>query len=73
MVMNEMQTHHETTSIKPCPLANKTSLLLQLVNATKKLNQNQKLTSPKNSSHGPKDATGNHMGTQLVKLNEVTC
>jgi hypothetical protein len=41
------------------------------MNATRKLSQNQKLTSPKNSSHKPKDAANNHMGTQLVELNEV--
>ncbi len=43
------------------------------MNATKKLNQIQKPTNPKNLSHGPKDATNSHMGTQLVEFNEATC
>jgi hypothetical protein len=28
------------------------------------------MTNPKDSSHKPKDAANNHMGTKLVELNE---
>ncbi len=41
-------------------------------NAIKRLGQNQKPTSPNNSTHGPKDAAKGHMKTQLVELNEAT-
>jgi hypothetical protein len=30
------------------------------------------LSPTKNLNHGPKDVTNNHMGTQVVKLNEAT-
>jgi hypothetical protein len=41
------------------------------MDATKKLGQNQKSINPKNSSHRLKYEVDNHMGTQLVKLNEA--
>jgi hypothetical protein len=34
-------------------------------------NQNKKLINTKNLNHGPRDAINGHMGTQLMKLNEV--
>ncbi len=41
------------------------------MDATKKLGQNQKSINPKNSSHRLKYEVDNHMGTQLVELNET--
>jgi hypothetical protein len=42
------------------------------MDAIRRLSQSQKLISPKNSSHEPKDVVDGPMGTQLVKLNEVS-
>jgi hypothetical protein len=42
------------------------------MDATKRLDQSQKLISPQNLNHIPKDVANNHMRTQLVKLNEIT-
>jgi hypothetical protein len=41
------------------------------INATKRLTKTKSLFSPKNSNHKPKDVVANHMGTQLVELNET--
>jgi len=41
-------------------------------NVTKRLGQNQKLSSPNNLSHRPKDVARDHMRTQLAELNEAT-
>jgi hypothetical protein len=41
------------------------------MDATKHFGQNQRPTSPRNLNHGLRGMTDCHMGTQLVKLNEV--
>jgi hypothetical protein len=41
------------------------------MDAIKGFGQNPKSTSTKNLSNKPKDVTNNHMGTQLMKLNET--
>jgi hypothetical protein len=41
------------------------------MDATKKLGQNQKSINLRNSSHRLKYEVDNHMGTQLVELNET--
>jgi hypothetical protein len=72
-VTSDKQTHHEITSIKPCSLANNTPLPLQLDGChQRRLGQSQKSTSNKNPHLEPKDGANNHMGTQLMKLNEAT-
>jgi hypothetical protein len=40
-------------------------------NTTSELGQSQKPNSTKDISNGPSEATHDHMGTQLVKLNEA--
>jgi len=42
------------------------------MDAIKGFARNPKSTSTKNPSHRPRDVMNNHMGTQLVKLNETT-
>jgi hypothetical protein len=70
-VTNEKQTNHETININLVHQLIECPSNYNQTNATKKLGQNKKLISPKNPSHGPSDAVGNHMGTYLVELNEA--
>jgi hypothetical protein len=39
--------------------------------AIQRLGQNQKPSDTKDTSNGPREVTHGHMGTQLVKLNEI--
>jgi hypothetical protein len=41
------------------------------MDATKIFTQSQTPISPKSSRHKPKDAIDDHMGTQLIELNET--
>jgi hypothetical protein len=62
--------HHKIANIKLYSPINILFFPLQLNGCHQRASPKPKPISKKNPSYGPMDATSNHMGTQLVKLNE---